>query len=71
METSAPTVTTPVPPTPVTSRLNGPCQPCGAGRGRAAAARRSACGSMAASAALRKAPPRTETKLGQKPLAQE
>ena len=70
---NAPTVTTPVPPTPVTSRSYGPVQVCAAGRGSAAdvagkfvqrrpRARRPAC------AACRRVTP---TKLGQKPLAQE
>ena len=69
---TAPTVTTPVPPTPVTSRSHGPVQGCGAGSGRRATRSRNA-GAWPESAPLflRSRPPLTPTKLGQKPWAHE
>ena len=69
---SAPTVTTPVPPTPVTSRSHGPVQVCAAGGSSAATRDVSAsCEADSAPIFLRRVPPLTPTKLGQKPFAQE
>ena len=70
---SAPTVTTPVPPTPVTSRSYGPVQACGAGSGSVStsAAKRSAAGPASAPGRFFSRPPTMPTKLGQKPFAHE
>ena len=70
---TAPTVTTPVPPTPVTSRSYGPVQACGGGSGKAAtsASKRAAPAPASAPARFLGLPPITPTKLGQKPLAHE
>ena len=71
---SAPTVTTPVPPTPVTSRSYGPVQACGAGSGSLstwAREPRPRRGPASAPGRFFRLPPITPTKLGQKPLAQE
>ncbi|MDT4846086.1 hypothetical protein FQZ97_800940 [compost metagenome] len=69
---TAPTVTTPVPPTPVTSRSYGPVHACGAGCASAPTRCRKASRPAASAPLLRRSlPPVTPTKLGQKPLAQE
>ena len=66
MPSSAPMVTTPVPPMPVTRMLYGSASVGERRLGQAARSRRAAafCG-------LRSVPPSTVTKLGQKPLTHE
>ena len=68
MPSSAPMVMTPVPPMPVTRILNAPSSAGIAGSGTSA---NSADGSAAWRSALRRLPPCTVTKLGQKPSMQE
>src|SRR5829696_7468738 len=65
---SAPTVTTPVPPTPVTSRSNGRSRVGTAGAARSAAR---ASTSTPDIVFARRLAPSTVTKLGQKPFRQE
>src|SRR6476620_8685474 len=65
---NAPTVMTPVPPTPVTRRLNGVSSDVRLGSGSVFAR---ASASMPAPRFLRRVAPSTVTKLGQKPLTQE
>ena len=68
---SAPTVTTPVPPTPVTSMSNGPVQFQGAGRPICSISAASRFASKPAPTRFFSVAPVTVTKLGQKPLMQE
>ncbi len=68
METSAPTVTTPVPPTPVTSRSNGLSRH---GRSGVASSPARETKSTSVKVFLRLTAPSTVTKLGQNPFRQE
>ncbi|KAF1052822.1 MAG: hypothetical protein GAK41_00969 [Burkholderia gladioli] len=68
---SAPTVTTPVPPTPVTSMSYGAASSRAAGSGSAATRAASAASSNAMPTACFSAAPSTVTKLGQKPFTHE
>src|SRR5690242_17295874 len=68
MVTMAPIVTTPVPPTPVTSRSYGLSSETVAGNGSLAAR---AWKSSALTSFFLRLPPSTVTKLGQKPFRQE
>ena len=70
MVTSAPTVTTPVPPTPVTSMSKGPLQAQGAGEGSAVTSRARSCSLQRRAAGRASSAPSSVTKLGQKPLMQ-
>ena len=66
----APTVTTPVPPTPVTSRSKGPVQVHAGGSPMAASSRCTSAGVKLAPTFFFSTAPSTLTKLGQKPLTQ-
>ncbi len=67
MPSKAPMVTTPVPPMPAITMLQGRARPGSAGSGSAA----KAPASVPTGRRLRSAPPSTVTKLGQKPSTQE
>ena len=71
MEMIAPMVMTPVPPMPATSRRYGRSSAAGAGAGSCAMSCCSRSWSALGAALFLGLPPMTDTKLGQKPSAQE